>query len=79
MTTSEEVATDSATQAKPGLGSQVRRLLKPNLVLLLLLPVFLLFLPRFVENTTLLQAISVATVFVMFAASWDILSATPAR
>ena len=73
MTTSEKVTPDAPAQA--GLGSRLKdRLLKPNLLLLLALPLVLLFLPRFVENTTLLQAMSVATVFVMFAASWDILS-----
>ncbi len=74
MTTSEKVTPESAAHAKPSGASPLRRLLKPNLLLLLLIPLFLLYLPRFVDNTTLLQAISVATVFVMFAASWDILS-----
>ncbi|MCW2680953.1 MAG: inner-rane translocator [Frankiales bacterium] len=66
--------TDTAAHAKPSAGSRAKRFLKPNVVLLALIPLFLLYLPRFVENTTLLQAISVATIFVMFAASWDILS-----
>ena len=54
--------------------SRVRRLLRPNPLILLALPFVLLYLPRFLDNTTLLQQIAVATVFVMFAASWDILS-----
>lgn len=74
MTTSEKVTPDTAAHAKPSGGAKLKRVLKPNVVLLLLLPLFLLYLPRFVQNTTLLQAISVATIFVMFAASWDILS-----
>ncbi len=55
-------------------GGLARRLLKLNLVLLLLIPLLLLFFPRFVDNTTLLQAVATANIFVMFAASWDILS-----
>ncbi len=51
-----------------------RRLLRVNVLLLLLLPVALLFFPRFVDNTTLLQVVATANIFVMFAASWDILS-----
>ena len=54
-----------------GLG---RRLLKVNVILLLLLPVALLYFPRFVDNLTLLQVVGTANIFVMFAASWDILS-----
>jgi branched-chain amino acid transport system permease protein len=73
--TSAKVA-PAAPQAGPagGAGSPLRRLLRPNLVLLVLLPLLLLYLPRLVDNTTLLQAFAVATIFVMFAASWDILS-----
>ncbi len=51
-----------------------RRLLRINVLLLLLLPVGLLFFPRVIDNTTLLQVFGTANVFVMFAASWDILS-----
>jgi branched-chain amino acid transport system permease protein len=73
--TSAKVA-PAAPQAGPagGATSPLRKLLRPNLVLLVLLPVLLLYLPRLVDNTTLLQAFAVATIFVMFAASWDILS-----
>ncbi len=67
-------ATTEAAHAKPSAAGRVSRRLRPNVVLLALIPLVLLYLPRFVDNTTLLQAISVATVFVMFAASWDILS-----
>jgi branched-chain amino acid transport system permease protein len=70
----ETVAGEHGAHAKPRGSAGWRQRLKPNVVLLVLIPLFLLYLPRFVENTTLLQAISVATVFVMFAASWDILS-----
>lgn len=51
-----------------------RRLLQVNLLLLLALPIALLYFPRFVDNTTLLQVVATANIFVMFAASWDILS-----
>lgn len=55
-------------------GQLLGRLLRVNLLLLLLLPVALLYFPRFTDNTTLLQAVATANLFVMFAASWDILS-----
>ncbi len=72
-TTSAQVVPDAP--AREPIGRVLRRrLLRTNLVLLLLLPVVLLYLPRFVDNTTLLQAIATANVFVMFSASWDILS-----
>jgi branched-chain amino acid transport system permease protein len=51
-----------------------KRLLRVNLLLLALLPIALLFFPRFIDNTTLLQVVATANIFVMFAASWDILS-----
>ncbi len=66
---------DRSAHAKPSAVRQLgSRLLKVNVILLLLLPIALLFFPRFVDNTTLLQAVATANVFVMFAASWDILS-----
>lgn len=72
---STKVAEPAAAPAgRPGGSSLVKRLLRPNPILLLLLPIVLLYLPRFLDNTTLLQQIAVATIFVMFAASWDILS-----
>lgn len=65
----------AASTAGPGRGKGLaRRLLRLNLLLLLALPVALLFFPRFVDNTTLLQVIATANLYVMFAASWDILS-----
>lgn len=70
----ETPAPDAAPAGGSGRPSALKRLLRPNPLILLALPVVLLYLPRFVENTTLLQQIAVATVFVMFAASWDILS-----
>lgn len=64
-----------AVPPRESTGAQLRRrLLKVNLLLLLLLPIGLLFFPRFVDNTTLLQTVATANIFVMFAASWDILS-----
>jgi len=64
----------ASPSAKPTGPSRLKRLLRPNPLILLALPFLLLYLPRFVDNTTLLQQVAVATVFVMFAASWDILS-----
>ena len=75
--TSATVAEPSgpASPTAPPTGpSRLKRLLRPNPLILLALPFLLLYLPRFVDNTTLLQQVAVATVFVMFAASWDILS-----
>ena len=75
--TSATVAEPSgaASPSVPPTGpSRLKRLLRPNPLILLALPFLLLYLPRFVDNTTLLQQVAVATVFVMFAASWDILS-----
>ncbi len=51
-----------------------RRLVNVNVALLVLLPLLLLLFPRFLDNTTLLQVIGTANIYVMFAASWDILS-----
>ncbi len=51
-----------------------RRLLNVNALLLVLLPIGLLLFPRFLDNTTLLQVVGTANIYVMFAASWDILS-----
>ncbi len=63
------------TAPSPSAGSKVlKRILKVNVLLLLLLPIALLFFPRFIDNTTLLQVVATANIFVMFAASWDILS-----
>ena len=76
---STKVGTEPAASPAAGGGRSagkglVQRLLTVNLLLLLLLPVALLYFPRFVDNTTLLQVVATANVFVMFAASWDILS-----
>ena len=72
--TSTRVEPTAPPAADPASRSPVRRLLRPQVLLLVLLPVVLLYLPRFVDNTTLLQAVAVASLFVMFAASWDVLS-----
>lgn len=64
----------STALTTPPRSSVLSRLLKVNLLLLLLLPVLLLYFPRFVDNTTLLQVVATANLYVMFAASWDILS-----
>ena len=67
--------TDEKAPAGPSTGAALgRRLLNVNVILLLLLPIALLYFPRFVDNTTLLQVVATANIFVMFAASWDILS-----
>lgn len=64
----------SAGGGVPARKNPLQRLLRPNPLLLLAIPLVLLYLPRFVQNPTLLQTLTVATVFAMFAASWDILS-----
>ena len=51
-----------------------RRLLRPAVLLFVLLPIVLLYLPRFVADTQLLGVLTVAFAFVMFGASWDVLS-----
>ena len=67
--------TDEKAPARPSAGAALgKRLLNVNVILLLLLPIALLYFPRFVDNTTLLQVVATANIFVMFAASWDILS-----
>ncbi len=72
---SSEQATPHAAHAAPSAGRALAtRLLRINVILLILMPFALLFFPRFVDNTTLVQAVATANVFVMFAASWDILS-----
>lgn len=80
MTTSG-TSTGSAAVDAPDLStgpSPVRRLgmrlLKVNVLLLLVLPLLLLFFPRFVDDTVLLQVLGTANIFVMFGASWDVLS-----
>lgn len=52
----------------------VRRLLTVNLGLLLVSLVFLLLLPTFVDNRALIGVFAIANCYVMFAASWDVLS-----
>lgn len=83
MSTSEDrpagsVQLDEPAASQPASPSRLRtlagRLLALNVLLLILTPIALLYFPRFVDNATLLQAVATANVFVMFAASWDILS-----
>ena len=70
-----KVIADRTAPARESAAARLRRrLLKVNLLLLLLLPIALLYFPRFVDNTTLLQVVATANVFAMFSASWDILS-----
>ena len=72
---STKVTADQTAPARESAAARLRRrLLKVNLLLLLLLPIALLYFPRFVDNTTLLQVVATANVFAMFSASWDILS-----
>lgn len=74
----ESTSTKAGPAHAAGSGSPgkrlIQRLLKVNLLILLLMVVTLLYFPRFTDNVTLIQAIATANVFVMFAASWDILS-----
>ena len=72
---STKVTADQTAPVRESAPARLRhRLLKVNLLLLLVLPIALLFFPRFVDNTTLLQVVATANVFAMFSASWDILS-----
>ncbi len=60
--------------ASPGRLSLVKRLVTLNLGLLLGMLLLLLLVPRFVDNRALIGVIAIANCYVMFAASWDILS-----
>jgi len=59
----------------PGGGAALlKRLVTVNVVLLLVLLVVLLLLPTYVGNKALLSVLAIANCYVMFAASWDVLS-----
>lgn len=73
---STEVSTPDtpSAPASSGRGGLVKRLLTVNIGLLLVTVVILLFIPSFVDNRALIGIIAIANCYVMFAASWDILS-----
>ena len=52
----------------------LKRLVTVNVVVLLVLLVVLLLLPTYVTNRALLSVLAIANCYVMFAASWDVLS-----
>lgn len=54
--------------------STVKRLLTVNISLLLITLLVLLLLPTFVDNRALIGVFAIANCYVMFAASWDVLS-----
>ena len=65
--------TSSPSTAAPR-PSLLRRLVTVNIGLMLVLSVLLFLIPSFLGNLTLLSVITLANVYVMFGASWDILS-----
>lgn len=71
-TTSEKV--ESARKGDGGGSGLVKRLLTVNIVLLLVVLLILLLLPTFVDNRALIGVFAIANCYVMFAASWDVLS-----
>jgi branched-chain amino acid transport system permease protein len=52
----------------------LKRLVTVNVVVLLVMLVVLLLLPTYVGNKALLSVLAIANCYVMFAASWDVLS-----
>lgn len=54
--------------------SAASRFLRPSYGLFLICLLVLFYLPRFVEDQVLLSALTLSFAFVMFAASWDVLS-----
>jgi branched-chain amino acid transport system permease protein len=52
----------------------LKRLLSVNVVVLLVMLLLLLLLPTYVGNKALLSVLAIANCYVMFAASWDVLS-----
>lgn len=71
-TTSEKV--EPAHKRGGGSGGLVKRLLTVNLALLVGILLVLLLIPSFVDNRALISVIAIANCYVMFAASWDVLS-----
>ena len=68
---SSEKVTPPAGSSSP---SPLKRLLKPSRLLFVLAIVVLLYLPRIVDDSTLIAVVTLALAFVMFGASWDVLS-----
>jgi branched-chain amino acid transport system permease protein len=62
------------TGARTGGAGLLKRLLTVNVVVLVLMLVLLLLLPTYVGNKALLSVLAIANCYVMFAASWDVLS-----
>lgn len=67
-----------ATSTRKGAGGSrsalVQRLLTVNLAVLAVFVLLLFFLPTFVDDRLLITVLAIANCYVMFAASWDILS-----
>jgi branched-chain amino acid transport system permease protein len=70
----EHSGTDLAANRRSGGSGLVKRLLTVNIVLLLVGLLVLLLLPSFVDNRALISVIAIANCYVIFAASWDVLS-----
>ena len=64
----------SVRSGRRGGGGLVKRLVTVNVVVLLGMLLVLLLLPTYVGNKALLSVLAIANCYVMFAASWDVLS-----
>jgi branched-chain amino acid transport system permease protein len=69
-------ASPSSVRSDPrgGGAGLLRRLVSVNVVVLLVMLLLLLLLPTYVGNKALLSVLAIANCYVMFAASWDVLS-----
>lgn len=74
MTSTREAAPPAPDAPGPAAGKKAGWRLNPNVALLLVLPVPLLVVPLFTDDVLLITALSLALSYVMFAASWDVLS-----
>jgi branched-chain amino acid transport system permease protein len=73
-TTEAASAPSSRKTARGSRSGLVQRLLTVNLAVLTVLVLLLFFLPTFVDDRALITVLGIANCYVMFAASWDILS-----
>ena len=72
---STRVRTSAGGAGAPRRGTGLlRRLVTVNVVVLLVMLLLLLLLPTYVGNKALLSVLAIANCYVMFAASWDVLS-----
>lgn len=74
MTSATSEKVEPARKGDGGGSGLVKRLLTVNIVLLLVVLLILLLIPTFVDNRALIGVFAIANCYVMFAASWDVLS-----